>query len=342
MPCFCTAPASALTNMFKPGITMVLPRVPMALKLAATLPALLPANRLDMQMAAGLDPVIMPNIDFGGGALAQIAMTLNLMVGSFTLDDLPQLQFEMEQAAESFNHNIWPRLHWLPKLELQPLLNFAIIARLVINLEELGIDPFTVIETPPTRMIHDFRFRLTPTQVHMTRLLAGLPPLMAMNETLNLPPLGETGAVSALQNRLHGLAGLTPPKLIIPMPLLMKLVMVLESLATIQTAFGDAFSPQRMGQIQTMLRLWGSFPLPLPPLPALALNAKLQALPPIEDIRLGEKMAGSSSFAVPQINFSPPKLAIMPFMNVMLALHGSMEVALNMDPFDMCNMCPCA
>ena len=324
-------------NRFKLGLTPVLPPPPQ-LRLAAALPAL--ENRLDMQIATGFDVMRLPNIVFGGGPLAQIAMTLSMMAGTFTLDDLPMLEFQMQQAAVSVERNVWPRLNNLAQLKIQPLLNYAIIARLVLDLRALGIDPFRTDTFPPPPTFHSFRFALTRPQLQMVRLLAGLPPLMKLTEVLNLPPLGETGAVSALRNRLNGLATLTPPKLIIPMPLLTKLAMVLESLATIQEAFGDAFSPSTLGRIDAMLRLWGRLPFPVP-IPALALNEKLQALPLMEDIRLGEQIAGrtAATLATP---FSPPRLVIAPFMNVIMALHASLQMAIDMEPFDMCSMCNCA
>ena len=338
MPCFCYVPASVPLNRLNLGLTPMLPTAPLTLRLAAALPAL--ENRLDMQIATGFDAMRLPNIDFGGGPMAQLAMTLSMMVGTFALDDLPMLEFQMQQAAVSVARNVWPRLSWLTQLKIQPLLNYAIIARLVLDLQALGIDPFRTNTFPPPPAIHSFRFALSPPQLQMVRLLAGLPPLMKLTEALNLPPLGETGAVSALQNRLNGLARLTPPKLLIPMPLLTKLAMVLESLATIQEAFGDAFSPSTLGRVDAMLKLWGNIPF-LIPLDALALNAKLQALPLMEDIRLGERIAGHSG-ATLAMPFSPPRLVIAPFMNVIMALHASMQVALDMEPFDMCSMCNCA
>ncbi|NSX53696.1 hypothetical protein [Parasulfitobacter algicola] len=325
-------------------MSLALPAVPLSLQLAVAMPALDPDARLDMQIAAGFEAMRLPNIDFGGGAMAQIAMTLSMMAGTFAIDDLPQLDFQMQQAAESFNRNVWPRLGWLTTLKIQPLLNFAIIARLVLDLRSLGIDPFAIesLAPPPARIRHNFRFALSPPKLRMARILAGLPQLINLPLALNIPALGDPGAMSAMNNRLNGFARLTPPKLIVSMPMLTKLAMVLESLATIEEAFGDAFSPAGIERVRSMLRLWGGFPIPIPPLPALALNAKLDALPPLEDIRLGEQMAGSMSGTTLNMRFSPPKLAIMPFMNVMLALNASMTMSLDIPPFDMCSMCPCS
>jgi len=177
--------------------------------------------------------------------------------------------------------------------------------------------------------------------LQMAKIVAGLPTIMQLSETLALPPLGEPGAATALSNRLNAFASLTPPSLVIPMPLLRKLIFALESLATINAAFGDdAFSSATLARIQIMFARWNSFQLPiaLPEL-ALALNAKLDLLPTMENIRLGEAIASSPNmFAV---HFSPPKLAIAPFLNVVLALKASLQFAIDMEPFDMCSLCNC-
>ena len=93
--------------------------------------------------------------------------------------------------------------------------------------------------------------------------------------------------------------------------------------------------------IERMLSVWGKFDIPIPA-GALQLNAMLTTLPTLEDIKLGESIAGSSSFALAAAGFTPPTLAIAPFMNVVMALHGGLQMALPMEPFDMCSMCNCA
>ena len=342
MPCFCIVPASEARSRFAIGLVPLLP-VPPSLKLALAIPGMEPVNRIDMQIAAGFDPETLPNLDFGGGALAQIAMTLNLAAGTFALDDLPMLEMQMGQAANSIVRNVWPQLGWLTTLKIEPLINFAIVARLVLNLQELGLDPFAIDSFPTSSSSSpNFRFALSPYKLKMAKIVAGLPTVMQLSETLSLPPLGDPSGVSALNNRLSGLASISPPSLIIPMPLLTKLAMVLEALATIETAFGDdAFSPSKLGRIETMLSVWSGFQLPFAtPELALALSAKLDLLPSMEDIRLGESVSGQVAGAF-SAGFSPPKLAIAPFLNVVLALNASLQFAVDMEPFDMCSMCNC-
>lgn len=341
MPCFCTVPADAARNRFNWGMVPLLPTAPPSLKLALAIPGMEPLTRLDMKIASGFQPETLPNLDLGGGPLGQVAMMFSLMSGTFALNDLPMLELQMEQAANSIARNVWPRLGWLTTLKMQPLINYAIVARLVLDLQALGIDPFVVDTFPASSStMPDFRFALSPFKLKMAKIVAGLPTIMQMTEIMELPPLGETGAVSALSNRLQNLSSLSPPSLIIPMPLLTKLAMVLVSLAKIEEAFGsDAFSPSKLGRIERMLSVWGGFQLPFAtPELALALNEKLELLPTMEDIRLGEAVAGQTAGAF-ATSFSPPKLAIAPFLNVVLALHASMQFSTDMEPFDMCGTC---
>lgn len=349
MPCFCTGPADNMTNQFSPRFVPVLPSTPLSLRLAAALPTLGPETRVDMALDLRMENIRLPNMTMFGGnmGMLNIAQSLSLMAGSFKIDSLPQLEFDMQQAAESFNHNIWPRLNFLPKFKMQSLINFAIIARLVLDLRALEIDPFDIDFFPTGERFHpgyhDYPYKLSPPKLQMARFLAGLPNLLTMSETLDLPPLGDPGALDVLHNRMHGLAHLTPPKLIVPLPMIPKMAMVLESLATIQEAFGDdCFSPSTLGRIDRMIQTWNTFPIPIP-WPALALKAKLDVLPKLEDVRLGEEMAGTSyNYLKPLMQMSPPKLAVAPMINAMIALNASMKMMIDMPAFDMCSMCNCA
>ena len=342
MPCFCQFPASLARNRFSMGLTPVLPPPP-SLRLAVALPSFDPAKRADIQIDTGFAPTRLPNIDLGGGPLAQMALTLNMAVGTFKLDDLPMLDFQMQQAAKSFHRNIWPRLSFLTKFKIQPLINFAIVARLVLDLRALGIDPMKMQagDIPIAPAGANYRFRLSPPKLMMAKLAAGLPNLLKLNETLNVPPLGDPEHVTQMRNRLNALSTMTPPTLQIPFPMILKLAMVLESLAKIKEAFGDdPFSPATRGRIDAMLRFFARLNIPIP-MPALALKKKLEVLPPMEDIRLGERMAGSSGLSTLS-RFTPPKLAISPFLNVMLALHAALNIAVDLETWDQCADCNCA
>ncbi|SFH80051.1 hypothetical protein [Albimonas pacifica] len=329
MPCFCHAPASAARMQFSAGLPTI-GTPPLALQMAAALPALTAEPRADLALAAGMGSLRLPGVSMPG--LGGLGATLSLTMGSFALGDLPRLEFQMQQMAGSFAANVWPRLGWLASLPLGPLMNLSLVARLALTLQGIGLDPFTM-GPPAVPALGAMRFALTAPQLAMARMLAGLPPLAALLPALNLPPLGEGGA-AALANHLGGLAALSPPALAIPMPVMMRLGMALEALGTIQAAFGP-LTPATFGRISAMLRMWGGVSMALP-LGALALSAQLDALPALEDVTMGAGMAGA--FA----GFAPPRLPAMGFLSVMLALQGGLAMSLDMPVFDQCALCPFA
>lgn len=340
MPCFCAAPAEQARGRFAVGLGAVMPPPP-ALRMVAAFPALAAGSRADLRMEAAMSSMTLPDIALGGGGLSQFAMSVSLMGGTFALTDLPKLDFQMQRSASSFAANVWPRLGWLTTLRLTSLLNLGLAARLALDLRAMGLDPFEMggggPPAPPA--LPSMAFRLSGPQLARARLLAGLPALPPMMAALNLPPLGEAGALPALSNQLGLLAGLSPPALAIPMPLILRLAMAMEALALARQAFGD-LSPMAFQRADAMLRMWAGFPLPLP-LGALALAGKLDLLPDLEAVQAGGAMAGcmAGAFATP---FSMPKLAILPFLSAMLAVQGAMGLALDMPALDQCAACPCA
>lgn len=340
MACFCHMAAESVRQRFTPSAVMALPPTPLQMRMAAAIPNLGPADRPDLEMRAAVAPIAAPSVNLGGGPLAQMAVTLGMAAGNFSLDDVPALEAELEQAAQSFQRNVWPRLAPLASLKMQPLLNYAIAARLCLDLSAMGLDPMTATagDIPPPPATSDTRFALTPPQLAKARLLAGLPPVAKLSETLNTPPLGDTGAMQALNNRLANLSRVSPPSMAVPLPMVLKLAMVLESLAKIEEAFGDdPLSPSTMGRVDAMMKTWATFPVPMP-VSSLALNEKLAALPPLEAVKLGEHVAGQS-WATGMAAYAPPKLAIAPFLNAMLALNATLHATAAFPPLGPCGAC---
>ena len=338
MPCFCYVPADVARARFNVGIPVLMPP-PLSLRMVAAFPALMGDPRLDVQINTGFEPMRLPNLVLPSGGLASIAMAISCNVGTFAFDDIPMLEMQLEQVAASLTRNIWPYLGWLTTFKMQPLLNMSLIARLVIDLQAMGLDPMTLAMPPAAPAINSLRLNVSPPKLAMAKLVAGLPRLVTMMEALNLPPLGETGAVPALNNRLQALATVPVPRLSIPYPMLLKLALVLESLATIQEAFG-AVSPATFQMIDSMMRMWTTFPLTIP-MEALTLADKLKLLPLMDDIRLGEEIAGRAG-ATMAMPFSPPKLAIAPFLNIVAALQPALTMAIDLPVFDQCAACNCA
>ena len=367
MPCFCESSVTEVQKSLHMGILPMLPPPPLSMALGVALPSLTPENRLDMQIATGFDPSVLPPLYFGekplfGMAfnrsglpplnlgsmpLLLLAQTLSMLSETFSLDDLPALEMEMAETAQSIERNVWPCLGRLTSFRMEPLLNFANIARLTLDLQSLGIDPFAVDALPPYPQgaFPHFNFALTAPQVSMARTVALIPNIMSLNETLSLPPLNEPGSFEMMSGYMSNLAALTPPNLAVQFPKLQKLALVIQSLDTIEEAFGpDAFGPWMLDRIETMLAVWNGFSMPLPPLEPLALNAKLESLPSLEAIQLGLESAQGAAMAMVTFDasFSPPDLAITPFLNLTQALSGSFQKVLEIDPFDMCGHCPFA
>ena len=367
MPCFCESSVTEMQKSLYMGVLPILPPPPLSMALGVALPSLTPENRLDMQIAAGFDPSVLPPLYFGekpifGMALNRsglpplnlgsmpmllLAQTLSMLSETFTLDDLPTLEMEMAEAAQSIESNVWPQLGRLTSFRMEPLLNFANIAQLTLDLQSLGIDPFAVDSFPsyPQASFPHFDFALTAPQVSMARIVAGIPNIMSLDETLSLPPLSEPGSLELMYGYMSDLAAVTPPNLAIQFPELQKLALVIQSLDTIEEAFGpEAFGPWMLDRIETMLAVWNGFSMPLPPLEPLALNAKLESLPSLEAIELGQEAAQEAAMAMVTLDasFSPPELAITPFLNLTQALSGSFQKVLEIAPFDMCSHCPFA
>lgn len=342
MVCFCKTPAATIPSYIRPSFSMALPQVPLQMQLAVALPAITPDDRLDMQISAYLGNLNLPTLSMPSAGLFQIAPILALVGGTFPLMDLPALELSLQQMGDTMMAHIWPRLGWLTSLKIGPLMNFALAARLVLDLRALDIDPFDFSYTMPAVSYpgHHFRMSLPRPQLNMARIMLGLPSLFSLTGTFQLPSLGAAGSFPGMMSAMHGLASVRPPQLGISLPLLNKLALVLSSLATIQMAFGDmGLSGAGLAPIRAMMRFWGAMPFPMPPMPALALNAQLDALPSMESIQLGASMASPAIFA-PMMGMSMPQIGFLPVVNLMLGLSASLQLVLDMDPLDPCSLCP--
>ena len=341
MVCFCQTPSQQIPRIFPPGFSIALPKVPIQLMIA---PALFPMGRLDIKMNAALEGLTLPPMGFAGGSiggLLSIAPTLSMVMGTFALDGLPTLQASLDQAAATMTQNLWPMAGWLASLKMAPLLNFALAARLVLDLRALGIAPVTLTMPATAPPAASFSFALTTPKLQMARLMMGLPSLVSMTESLELPPLGDPGAPAAMSGLMTTLASIRPPSVGISIPMLQKLALTLSSLAVINQAFGaSAFTPGGLASISAMLHGLSGLPIPFPTAPALALMPKLDALPDLPSVMAGADLFTPGMFA-PMMSFSMPKLAFMPVASLMVAIGASMQLALDMPAFDLCAACPC-
>ena len=342
MVCFCTTLAATIPSRISPSFSMALPQVPLQMQLALALPAITPENRLDMQLGAFMSNLTLPSLSMPNGGLFQIAPMLALVGGTFPLMDLPALELSLQQMGDTMMTNVWPLAGWLASLKMAPLLNFALAARMVLDLRALGIDPFDMSFNMPAVSYPGYHFRLSMPrpQIAMARLLMGLPSLFSLTEMFQLPTLGENGIARGMTSALIGLASIKPPQLGISLPQLTKFALVLNSLATIKLAFGDiGLSGAGLAPIRAMMRFWGAMPFPMPPMPALNLQMELDALPSLESVQLGAGMATPTLFA-PMMGISMPQISFLPVANLMLGLSASLAIVLDLEPLDACSLCP--
>ncbi|MEM8740473.1 MAG: hypothetical protein AAGE13_03160 [Pseudomonadota bacterium] len=337
MACFCERPTELITrSKMRMNFKITPPKIPIQMKLTLAAGIAMEAERADIRLATGFETMHLPSVKLGS-KLFSIAAGLNIAGGVFTLDDIPMLELQMNEAAASFQRNVWPRLSFLTSINPMPVINLAMIARLSLALEALKIDPMnpTGMTPPASPPAHILALRLSPPKLAAMKLVAGLPPLFKIAEKMNIP-LGDPVGPTALANRLSLLSGLAPPKLTVSWPLMLKLALVLESLAKIKEAFGvDAMTPAGQTRIAMMLKGWMKLALPIP-MPAIALMEKLDLLPPVPDIKAGTELANHPALAA-MARFSPPKLAILPFLNVMVALKAALDLELPV--FDQCAAC---
>lgn len=316
--CYCPVTPKALSTMntqmhamaqFRAG--MALDPILLQLKLAAQVSA-----QADVNAILGLEGGRLPNVTIaGGGPLMQMAMMVKLTPGTFSLFDPIKLQEELALSAKTMASSRTAKLFAIiAKLDVALLMKMSLIARLMLQLKLKGLDPMSASFSETMNASAASGSSSVPAlMMPKLRLLAGLPTIVQAMETLKVPLGDPAAARSTLSARMSMLASITPPRLPLPPPLILKAVAKLEMIAKIQEAFGaDAFTPAGHARIKAMLSAMAR----------LKLNVKLKPalpLPPMEDIKMGEKIAGSSFMKAGISGVGLPKLAILPAINATLA-----------------------
>ena len=337
MVCFCSKPLPVVpANAAKMKLDFSIPKIPLGLQVAAALPLLDEgAQRIDMTLNAALGNMILPRFSPAAGPMIGLAAQLNIAGGLFTLDDLPTLQMQMRQAAFTINSHVIPNTQMLLNVRMPPLLQLALIAKL-----KLSIDPIVfsaMMNGQGQTAQHSIRtgMALTPPKISMLQMVAGIPPLLGLAEKLNIP-VGDPGGASMMAAKLQGMASLTPPTLSIAWPKLLRLAIMLDAIGTIQAAFGEnALTPVGLRGIAATLNTLMRVPLPNP-MPDLGLAAQLADLPKLESVRYGAAgVKNAMGLAV-----RPPRIGIVPFLNLVMALRLSLNDLLGLDPINYCGgMC---
>lgn len=343
MPCFCPKVLEPLEPSFlRMRFSFTPPTIPLQLRLAAAMPQLGDPERMDIRINAAIQNMRLPTISVmtpPSGPLIAIAAQLKIAGGVFTIDDLPKLEAELKQSAYTINRFLLPRLKLLMRFNPLPVIQLAAVARL-----KLAIDPieFAAMTDPANTAPHRFSFAtsftppaLTPPKLKLALALSGIPTLLSVAESLNMS-LADPGVPGAFLGRLNALASLQMPALDLPMGELLTLAAILDSLAVIKEAFGDdAMTPKGLSSIALSLNTFMRLPLPSP-LPNLALAESLALLPPLDNVKIGATAAGAHPQSLAGFRFTPPKIAIMPFISLVLALRASLNGYLKIDPLDFC------
>ena len=226
-----------------------------------------------------------------------------------------------------------PKLKPLAAINPLPIMQLAAVAKLKMSIDPVAWDAALGGATPAS---HSFAkgFALKPPQVKLAKMVAAIPPLVNALAPLKLN-LNDTATPGLFLGHLRRLAGLQMPTLNIPLGEVLRLVAVLQAMAEIQEAFGaNALTPSGLNKIAASLSAFQRLPLP-DPMPDLGLAEQLD-LPIPEDIRYGAEAAGSG---LGGFGFTPPNIAVMPFMNAVVAMRLALGELIDLDPMDACGTC---
>ncbi len=336
MPCCCHVSANAMASLSASAqIKLQPPAISAKLTALAELCAAMNPERNDIKLA--LVAPRLPNVTIAvGGPLAQISAVLSM--GSFSFGDPVRLQAELQVMANSLNNYVAPSLSASLKMDVSAIMKLALVAKLMAQIGAAGLDPLSadftarataLVNTP----LPSVSVSLTPPQIGNLKLMAGLPALVKMAETLNVP-LGDPAAGAMLMARFSALASITPPTLSLKISAMLKVAAVVNAIATITETLGaDALTPAGQLRISMMLKAVANLGLPIPP---VTLEA---GLPPIDDVLLGEQIAGSSFIHASISGLKPPSLPISAFVSASVAMQAALSGAVKVPPLAFCTNC---
>lgn len=336
MPCCCHVSANAMASLSATAnIKIQPPAISAKLTALAELCAGLDPERGDIKLA--LIAPRLPNVTIAvGGPLAQISAMLAL--GPFSFGDPLKLEAELQVMANSLNNYVAPSLSASLKMDVSAIMKLALVAKLMAQLGAAGLDPLAADFTArATALIHtpqpSVNVTLTPPQIGNLKLLAGLPALVKMAETLNVP-LGDPAAGAMLMARFSALASISPPTLSLKISAMLKVAAVVNAIATITETLGaDAFTPAGQLRISMMLKAVANLGLPIPPVKVDA------TLPPLDDVVLGEQIAGNSFIHASISGLKPPTIPISAFVSASVAMQAALAVAVKTPPLSFCTNC---
>ena len=367
MTCFCPPRVAPLGALTAPKANLSVGPVPIQMpKLVAMLglpmPDSAPAPRVDMKMAALLTPMVgqswvppMPPAMMG--KMANLAALAHLL----PLEDIGALMEELREMIAALAENVQPVLSQAAHLPKKPMMNMVLAARMTLSMRAQGLCPMDMsgldstfaqtngLQPHPGKMSATMsaargmgrmpRFALPIPMQTMAMTLASLGPLESIPTSLALPPISSSQFSGAAMALLAQLARI-PPLPIDASKMLAELSQ-LTDLAAIQQAFGEnAMTPAGVARVQAMLNYMSKLPLPPVPPMALALQPKLDMLPPLPAVEAGARVASLNVQTFNQAaSLSPPRVPILSPLMALNALKNVLADILGVEPHSGCAVC---
>lgn len=367
MTCFC-APRVAPLKMLAPKASLAVGPVPPQMpKLIAMLglpvpDAPPPAPRIDLKLANAMAPManqswVPPKPPVLMGKMAQLSSLAALL----PMEDIGALIAELQDMISKMAENVQPVLTGAARLPKKPMMNMVMAARMTLAMRAKGLCPMSLsgldqtfaaaqgLPPAPSKFNATMsaakmtpripRFALPMPQVGMAMTLASLAPLETIPTSLSMPPVASSSFAGAAMAALANLARVPP--LPLDVTRLMTELARLSDLAAIQQAFGEnAMTPAGVARVQAMLTYMSR--LPLPPLPsvALAVQPKLDMLPPLEAVQAGARVASVNvqTFAAAS-KLTPPRVPILSQLMALNALKAVLADFLGVAPHSGCPAC---
>ena len=338
--CCCHVQPNAMASLSAMAkISVVPPTIPLQLTALASVCAGQPgpAGRNDLNLAALLPRLPKVNLKING-QLAQLAAKLT--IGPFAVSESVKLAAQMQVMAGSLNNYVAPSLKASLKADVSALMKLSVTAKLVAQIKLAGLDPLApgfnaavsaMLQMPPPPKI------ILPPPAHLPNItvLATLPTLVKMAAALHVP-LSDPAAASMISAKLNAMAALKPPTLSVKMSVMLKLAAVVSAVATITETFGaDAFSPAGMARISLTLKAVAGLPFKIPNIDLSALDV----LPHVDDVVMGESIAGQSLITASFAGLKPPKIQVSAFLSASIAMQAALSGAVKTPPLSFCTNC---
>ena len=199
MPCFCKMNGSAIApRLARMNFKFTPPSLPLALQLAAKIPAL-KEEPVDLSLVmAATQTYRLPRLSLGPAM--PVIGALTMAIGALKLTSMESIAVEAPLAVNSFERNVLPRLRPLVNIDMRPIMALAALASLVLAVKAgLGIDPLKV----DAKIFADAMTQTAANRMRMSisnpvRLQAGkiaaLYPMVQLIEAMKLDVARKKGA----------------------------------------------------------------------------------------------------------------------------------------------------